>query len=500
MKNTHIVCVPKLSFRATIIAASLTAAYLLGTPALQAQKAIEIVSSPLVLSRIVPLAGIEGDFDHFAVDSKRGHLFVSAEEHHSLEMFDLQTGQHLKSIPGVVTPHTLAFVPERDELFVADGGADACIVLSGEDFHETARIALKPGPDSGLYDERNKIFYVGNGGRKAGQETSMLTAVSVMDHRKAVEYELQGNNLESMAIDYAKNRLYVNVRDLKQIAVIDLGSKAQVAVWTTSEMNRNTTLTFDAVHRRVFVAGRTPGKLFVFNADSGDLVASYDCVNIADGMSWDENSHRIYITGSQGLSVFEQIDADHYKLLTQLPTNGAKTMQLVPQTGLLFTAHPKTSIDDAALLVYKVEPPSSTIAQPVILHIDAPSIERIVAAVKARHSEIVKLGVHAVPPGDTRNAIIASDNLQKIGKLSSESDLQKLAAGKEVAARIDKDKIFDLFLPLTDVRGGDLNGGFVVMEVPFAKASNEAEALAIGVGIRDEVKALIPDKDSMYKQ
>lgn len=175
-------------------------------------------------------------------------------------------------------------------------------------------------------------------------------------------------------------------------------------------------------------------------------------------------------------------------------------MQLVSQAGLLFTAHPKTSIDDAALLVYKVEPTSSTVASPVILHIDAPSIERIVVAVKARHSEIVKLGVHAVPPGDARNAIIASDNLQKIGKLSSEPDLQKLTAGKEVAARIEKDKIFDLFLPLTDVHGGDLDGGFVVMEVPFAKAANEAEALAIGVTIRDEVKALIADKDSMYKQ
>jgi hypothetical protein len=38
------------------------------------------------------LPEIIGDFDHFAVDLKRNHLFVSAEVHHSIEMFDLKTG------------------------------------------------------------------------------------------------------------------------------------------------------------------------------------------------------------------------------------------------------------------------------------------------------------------------------------------------------------------------------------------------------------------------
>lgn len=359
MKKTHRTQGAVLSLQAAIAVAAMAAMFGFGGTVAHAQQEIDLPAAPVALIHITTLPGIEGDFDHFAVDSKRGHLFVSAEEHHSLEMFDLNTGRHLKSIPGVTTPHTLAYVPERDEIFVADGGADACIVLSGEDFHETDRIPLLPGPDAGLYDERDKIFYVANGGRKAGSEKSALTAISVGDHKKVSEIELKGNNLESMAIDHAKNRLYVNIRDRKQVAVVDLGSKAVVTTWTTPEMNRNTTLTFDAQHHRVFVAGRTPGKLFVFNSDSGEMVASYDCVNIADGMTWDEKLHRIYITGSQGMSVFEQVDADHYKLLAQLPTNGAKTMQYVPQTGLLFTVHPKTSIDDAALLVYKTLPTSS---------------------------------------------------------------------------------------------------------------------------------------------
>src|SRR5258708_37835954 len=77
---------------------------------------------PLTLLSTTYLPEIIGDFDHFAVDLKRNHLFVSAEVHHSIEMFDLKTGAHLQSIGGFKTPHSVAFAPEKDELLVADGG------------------------------------------------------------------------------------------------------------------------------------------------------------------------------------------------------------------------------------------------------------------------------------------------------------------------------------------------------------------------------------------
>lgn len=137
---------------------------------------------------------------------------------------------------------------------------------------------------------------------------------------------------------------------------------------------------------------------------------------------------------------------------------------------------------------------------PVFIHVDAPYAQRIVVEAKARHKEIVKLGLHAVPPGETRNAIIGTDNPQKIGKLSSLPDMEKLAAGKPSAVRVEKDKIFDLLLSITDAHGGDLNGGFVVMEVPFTQAADEAQALVIGAAIRDELQNLIPSKEALYKK
>ncbi len=118
----------------------------------------------------------------------------------------------------------------------------------------------------------------------------------------------------------------------------------------------------------------------------------------------------------------------------------------------------------------------------------------------AQHSDIGKLGIHAVPPAATDNVIIACNIRSKNGKKSSAADLEKLAAGKPVADRVEKEQIFDLMLPMTDAHGGDLDGGFVVMEVPFSKASSEQEALAIGVKVRDELQAQIPNKAALYQR
>ena len=48
---------------------------------------------PLRLRQTVDLPGYTGDFDHFAADRQRGRLLLAAEDHGTLEVFDLSTGQ-----------------------------------------------------------------------------------------------------------------------------------------------------------------------------------------------------------------------------------------------------------------------------------------------------------------------------------------------------------------------------------------------------------------------
>jgi hypothetical protein len=134
------------------------------------------------------------------------------------------------------------------------------------------------------------------------------------------------------------------------------------------------------------------------------------------------------------------------------------------------------------------------------MKVNAPFAEELVNKVKSAHNdELVKLGIHAVPPGETDNVIIANITPSKIGKKSSDGDMKNLATGKPVAKKLDKDKTYDLLIPLTDAKGRDLGGGFVVMEVPFTKASSEEEAIKIGVAVRDDIQKQISSKKALYK-
>jgi hypothetical protein len=137
---------------------------------------------------------------------------------------------------------------------------------------------------------------------------------------------------------------------------------------------------------------------------------------------------------------------------------------------------------------------------PNYIQVDAPTAQRLILKEKAQHPEIKKLGLHAVPPAATDNAIIANDIESKIGKKSSAEDMKKLAIGRPAAVRIEKDGIYDLLLPISDAQGSSLDGGFLVMEVPFTNASSETVALRIGVAIRDELQRQIPSKAALYQR
>jgi hypothetical protein len=325
--------------------------------------AAEPSGQPVTLFSTTYLPEIVGDFDHFAVDLKHNHLFVSAEVHHSIEMFDLKTGQHLKSIGGFKTPHSVAFAPEKDELMVADGGDSSLVLLSAEDFHRIDRVQLIDGsatgkgdsPDAAFYDAANRLYYIGNGGVSANQPDSVISIFSVDQGKLIGSIPIPGNNVESMKVDNLHQRLYVNIRDKKQIGVVDLKTRQVIHTWTTPDMNRNTALAVDAKQERIFVAGRSPGIFYVFNRE-GKVVSQKSCVDINDDMTWDPVMKRVYISGTEGLSIFHQDTPDTYPEIANIPTNGGKTSFYVPQVHRFFVIHPKTNVDIAGLLVYRVNP------------------------------------------------------------------------------------------------------------------------------------------------
>ena len=89
-------------------------------------------------------------------------------------------------------------------------------------------------------------------------------------------------------------------------------------------------------------------------------------------------------------------------------------------------------------------------AQSVYLPVNAPYAQSLVIATKNAHPELQKLGLHAIPPGQSDYAIVANAIPSKIGKKSSAPDLAVLSSGKASVKRDETGKFFDLCLPISD--------------------------------------------------
>lgn len=306
--------------------------------------------------RSIPLPDVTGgDFDHFAVDRAHNRLYVTAEKHQSVEMFELDTGKHLASGGGYANPHSMNFVTGSNLLFIADGGDASVRVVEAATLKVVNRIPLRAGPDAALYDPTTRLLYVGNGGREEKTADSTLSVISVDQQKVVAQIAIPTDNIESMAIDHATHRLFMNMRGSKQIGVVDLEQNRLVDRWSAPGMNLNTPMAYDAPGHRLFVVNRKPGRLMVIDSRDGTLLSTVDCVDIADDMTYDAANQRLYITGAEGLSVMARTDTNHFHEVQRTETKGGKTSVYVPELRQFYVVHTQSPLADAALDIFKVE-------------------------------------------------------------------------------------------------------------------------------------------------
>src|SRR2546421_8492141 len=158
------------------------------------------VKQPLKLVATTPLPGFSGDFDHFALDLKGKRLFLTAEDHKTVDVFDLE-GKHLQSITGFGQPHAALFLPESNKLIVTDGDDDFGKVelVGGEDYKILSTIKLPNGVDSAVFDPTSKYYYVASGAAESAK-THVLSIIDTKAFKQVGEITLPGNQSEAMAI------------------------------------------------------------------------------------------------------------------------------------------------------------------------------------------------------------------------------------------------------------------------------------------------------------
>jgi len=316
--------------------------------------------APLKLVQTVSVPGLARKWDHFGVDLKGNRLFVTSEEEPAIEIFDLKTNMHLRSLTEFKEPHNVMPFPEMNKIYVVDGEASEIKVLDYESYKLIGHIPLSIDADPIAYDPATKYLYVVNGGREAKTPYCLVSVVDTATDKKLADMKLESNRLESMALEKSGQKLFVNMTGVNAIGVVDRQKRAVVQTWPITAAKENVPMQYDETTHRLFVVTRKPSKLVVVNTDTGKEVTSLDVADYVDDLAYDAAHHRLYVPAGGGdgaISVVEQRGADDYKVVATIPTKpGAKTARLVPELNKYYVGVPAKDKQEAQILVFDVTP------------------------------------------------------------------------------------------------------------------------------------------------
>ena len=308
----------------------------------------ETGDAPIKLTQTIPLPGVEGRIDHFALDTAGEMLFVCALSNNSVEVIDLRRGERIRSITGLGSPQGVAYIPKLNRLFIANDKGGVCRIYDAKSYRLVGEINFKDDADNVRYDEATKKTYVGFGSGGIGivnaAESKLIGSIKLSAHPEAFELEKIGK------------RIFVNVPNSRHVAVIDRDKGEIVATWKTDLAFGNFPMALDEANHRLFVGCRIPSKLVVLNTESGDVIAKIDISGDPDDVFYDGKRHRIYaICGAGKIDIIEQTDPTSYKASSKIETaDGARTGFFVSERDTLFVAVPHRGSQVAEIRCYHV--------------------------------------------------------------------------------------------------------------------------------------------------
>jgi chromate transporter len=301
--------------------------------------------APLSVDARISLGEIAGRIDHLAFDPTRQRLYVAELGNDSIGIVDLDARRLLRSATGFSEPQGIAYEPSTDSIYVADGGGGSVRIFRAADFAPVATIAIGSDPDNVRVDVAAQRVYVGY-----GASTGALAVIDPATREKVADIRLK-KHPESFQLEPGGDRIFVNVPEADEIAVVSRAAGSQVASWPTGALHANFPMTLDAASRRAIAIFRHPARLAAFDLDTGKAVATVDTCADADDAFVDPERRRVYVVCGEGyVDVFGNAAGGTYVRVGRLATSpGSRTGLLIPARRQLAVAIRASARSDAAV-------------------------------------------------------------------------------------------------------------------------------------------------------
>lgn len=302
----------------------------------------------LQLEKVIPLPKVSGRIDHLDINIKDQIIYVAALGNNSLEIVNLKQNKDIHSIRGLDEPQGVGYIPQTNEIFVANGGSGTCYFYNAYTYRKTGTVQLSSDADDVYYDSASHKIYVGygNGG---------IAAIDVNSHQQTGDAKLPVHP-ERFQLDRTLGEIFVNLPSAHAIGVIDVKQMKLIDKWKIKSLNSNFPMALDSLHHHILVGYRQPATLAILDAKTGKLIATSTMAGDADDMYYDQENGRIYVSGGSGyMDIFTHQDQNSYVKIAHIASrNGARTSLLAPNLHLFILAERANGEKEAKLVAYKV--------------------------------------------------------------------------------------------------------------------------------------------------
>jgi YVTN family beta-propeller protein len=303
--------------------------------------------APLVLETKIPLGDVQGRIDHLAVDAEGQRLFVAALGNNTVEVVDLAKRKAARTLTGFDEPQGVAYSPTIRTLYVANGGDGSVHIFRGDELTPAGRIKLGADADNVRVDPTGRRIYVGYG-------DGALAVIDQSTHQKIADIPLKGHP-ESFQLEKSGSRIFVNVPDAGEIAIVDRPANRQIAGWPTRELHANYPMALDEANQRVLAVFRRPAVLAIYTFADGAEKARIPTCGDADDVFVDEKRGYVYVSCGEGfIDILARRDETYARAARVKTVPGARTALFSPDLGRLFLAARARASEPEAVWVFRV--------------------------------------------------------------------------------------------------------------------------------------------------
>jgi hypothetical protein len=281
-----------------------------------------------------------GGFDHAAIDRGRDLLYVAHTANDALDVIDLRSRRHLRSIPDLAGVAGALVDGVRGMVFTSNRGEDTVGIFSPGSEDALEKIAVGHRPNGLAYDPGSRVLLCANVGNPAASAPPSITLVDERARSVLATIPVPGRTRWTVW-DADQELFFVNIADPPRVVAIDPRRPDRIARSFDVPARGPHGLDLDRARGMLYCAC-DDASLHAVDRGSGKAVAALPLSGPPDVVFLDAARSRLHVAiGDPG--VIDVVDVERWTRIGTTPTEpGAHTIALDEERHQVYAFLPRT--------------------------------------------------------------------------------------------------------------------------------------------------------------